>query len=114
MYNYFVVEWCLNNLIWVFGWVGQNIDCVYYFGCDCVDVVGVDIYVDDYGNQVGLFVQVKWIVGDSVLICLYENGLILDLVMLGLKVDWVWFMIWYFCWLQDFRQNVFVLLCDYY
>ena len=114
MYDFFVVDRGLHNLIWVLGWAGQNIDPAYYPGRDCVDVAGADIYVDDHGNQAGLFAQVKRIVGDTVPICLHENGPIPDPATLGPEADWAWFMTWHTRWLQDPQQNAPALLREYY
>jgi len=114
MYDFFVVDRRLHNLIWVLGWAGQNIDPAYYPGRDCVDVAGADIYVDDHGNQAGLFAQVKRIVGDTVPICLHENGPIPDPATLGPEADWAWFMTWHTRWLQDPRQNAPASLREYY
>ena len=77
-------------------------------------MAGADIYVDDHGNQAGLFAQVKRIVGDTVPICLHENGPIPDPATLGPKADWVWFMTWHTRWLQDPQQNAPALLREYY
>ncbi|MES3150794.1 glycosyl hydrolase [Sphingomonas faeni] len=114
MYEFFVVDRKLDNLIWVLGWAGQNIDPAYYPGRDCVDVAGADIYVDDHGNQAGLFAQVKRIVGDTVPICLHENGPIPDPATLGPEADWAWFMTWHTRWLQNPQQNSPALLREYY
>lgn len=114
MYDFFVVDRRLHNLIWVLGWAGQNIDPAYYPGRDCVDVAGADIYVDDHSNQAGLFAQVKRIVGDTVPICLHENGPIPDPATLGPEADWAWFMTWHTRWLQDPQQNTPALLREYY
>ena len=45
------------------------------------------------------------IVGDSVPICLHENGPIPDPALLGSQADWLWFMTWHTRWLMDSAQN---------
>jgi mannan endo-1,4-beta-mannosidase len=95
----------LDNLIWVLGWAGQNVDPAWYPGRDLVDVGGADIYADDHGNLASLFQAVKAIVGDGVPICLHENGPIPDPAMLGPQADWLWFMTWHTRWLMDPGQN---------
>ena len=114
MYRYFTTERKLDNLIWVLGWAGQNVDAAYYPGRDCVDVAGADLYVDDHGNLAPMFGQVKAIVGTSVPICLHENGPIPDPATLGPQADWLWFMTWHTRWLTDPAQNPPALLRDYY
>lgn len=114
MYDDFTHRRGLTNLIWVLGWAGQNIDAAYWPGRDRVDIAGADIYVDDHGNQAPMFAQVKAIVGDSVPICLHENGPIPDPATLGPRADWLWFMTWHTRWLQDPAQNPPALLRDYY
>jgi hypothetical protein len=68
----------LTNLIWVLGWAGQNVDPRYYPGRSMVDVAGADIYASDHGNLAPMFAAVKRIVGETVPICLHENGPIPD------------------------------------
>ncbi|WP_267393653.1 glycosyl hydrolase [Sphingomonas sp. GC_Shp_1] len=114
MYDYFVGVRRLNNLIWVLGWAGQNVDRAYYPGRRYVDVAGADLYVEDHGNLSRMFGQVKAIVGDSVPICLHENGPIPDPQGLGPQADWLWFMTWHTRWLKDPAQNAPDLLRAYY
>ncbi len=114
MYDYYVYERKLDNLIWVLGWAGQNVDPRYYPGRRYVDVAGADIYVEDHGNLAPMFQQVKAIVGDSVPICLHENGPIPDPATLGPQADWLWFMTWHTRWLTDPGQNTEAQLNAYY
>lgn len=114
MYNDYVGRRGLNNLVWVLGWAGQNVDPAYYPGRDIVDVVGADIYVHDHGNLAPMFAKVKAIVGDTLPICLHENGPIPDPVTLGPNADWLWFMTWHTRWLTDPEQNAPDLLRSYY
>lgn len=104
----------LNNLLWVLGWAGQNVDAAYYPGRDLVDIVGADLYVSDHGPLAGMFTQVKAIVGDSVPICMHENGPIPDPATLGPNADWLWFMTWHTRWLEGADQNSPELLSRYY
>lgn len=114
MYGYFTHARGLDNLIWVLGWAGQNVDLRYYPGRQYVDVAGADIYVEDHGNLAPMFAQVKAIVGDSVPICLHENGPIPDPETLGPAADWLWFMTWHTRWLTDPTQNTPAQLRAYY
>lgn len=104
----------LDNLIWVLGWAGQNVDPAWYPGRGLVDVAGADIYADDHGNLAPMFQAVKAIVGDGLPICLHENGPIPDPALLGPQADWLWFMTWHTRWLMDAGQNDPETLKAYY
>ena len=105
MYDYYVRTRGLDNLIWVLGWAGQNVDAAYYPGREYVDIAGADIYVEHHGNLAPMFGQVQAIVGDTVPICLHENGPVPDPATLGPDADWLWFMTWHTRWLTDPAQN---------
>ncbi|MEH3158792.1 MAG: glycosyl hydrolase [Sphingomonas taxi] len=104
----------LDNLIWVLGWAGQNVDPAYHPGRATVDVAGADLYAADHGNLAPMFAAVKRIVGDSVPICLHENGPVPDPATLGPQADWLWFMTWHTRWLTGADQNTPDLLRRYY
>ena len=105
MYDQFTRVHRLNNLIWVLGWAGQNVDPAWYPGRATVDVAGADIYAKDHGNLAPMFAQVKAIVGDTLPICLHENGPVPDPTLLGPTADWLWFMTWHTRWLTGADQN---------
>ncbi|MBO9707968.1 MAG: mannan endo-1,4-beta-mannosidase A and B [Caulobacter sp.] len=105
MFDEFTRRRGLNNLIWVAGWAGQNIDPAWHPGRDRVDIAGADLYAEDHGDLAPMFQEVKAIVGDSVPICLHENGPIPDPAGLGAQADWLWFMTWHTQWLMDPAQN---------
>jgi mannan endo-1,4-beta-mannosidase len=98
----------------VLGWAGQNVDAAYYPGRDLVDIVGADLYVDDHGPLADIFGKVKAIVGDTVPICLHENGPLPDPALLGPAADWLWFMTWHTRWIEGADQNPQDLLARYY
>lgn len=114
MYDEFTHRRGLDNLIWVLGWAGQNVDPAWYPGREQVDVAGADIYVDDHGDLAPMFKAVKAIVGDTVPICLHENGPIPEPSLLGPQADWLWFMTWHTRWLMDPAQNDPARLKAYY
>jgi mannan endo-1,4-beta-mannosidase len=105
MYDQFTRVHRLDNLIWVLGWAGQNVDPAWYPGRGTVDVAGADIYANDHGNLAAMFAQVKAIVGDTLPICLHENGPVPDPTLLGASADWLWFMTWHTRWLTGADQN---------
>lgn len=92
MYELFTYEHRLDNLIWVAGFAGQSIDPRWYPGRDQVDIAGADIYVHDHGALAPMFAQVQALVGDTVPICLHENGPVPDPALLGPAADWLYFM----------------------
>jgi hypothetical protein len=106
MYDQFTRVHRLDNLIWVLGWAGQNVDAAWYPGRTRVDVAGADIYAKDHGNLAPMFAQVKAIVGDTLPICLHENGPVPDPALLGPGADWLWFMTWHTRWLTGADQNM--------
>lgn len=101
MHDSFTREHRLDNLIWVLGWAGQNVDPAYYPGRRYVDIAGADIYAEDHGNLAPMFAEVKAIVGDAMPICLHENGPIPDPALLGPDADWLWFLTWHTRWLKE-------------
>jgi len=114
MYDRFTRMHRLDNLVWVLGWAGQNVDPAWYPGRATVDIAGADIYAKDHGALAPMFAQVKAIVGDTVPICLHENGPVPDPVLLGPQADWLWFMTWHTRWLTGADQNTPDLLRRYY
>lgn len=114
MHDHFTRRMRLNNLLWVLGWAGQNVGAAYYPGRALVDIAGADLYVSDHGPLSPMFEQVKAIVGDTVPICLHENGPVPDPSTLGRDADWLWFMTWHTRWLEGADQNPPDLLAKYY
>jgi mannan endo-1,4-beta-mannosidase len=114
MYDRYTRVHRLDNLVWVLGWAGQNVDAAWYPGRETVDIAGADIYAKDHGNLAPMFAQVKAIVGDSVPICLHENGPVPDPALLGPEADWLWFMTWHTRWLTGRDQNTPELLKQYF
>jgi len=114
MYDRYTRVHRLTNLIWVLGWAGQNVDAAWYPGRAQVDIAGADIYVQDHGNLAPMFAQVKAIVGDTLPICLHENGPVPDPALLGPDADWLWFMTWHSRWLTGADQNTPDLLRRYF
>ncbi|KQV64164.1 mannan endo-1,4-beta-mannosidase A and B [Caulobacter sp. Root343] len=114
MYDDFTHRRGLDNLIWVAGWAGQNVDPDWYPGRERVDIAGADLYADDHGAMAPMFQQVRAVVGDTVPICLHENGPIPDPALLGPQADWLWFMTWHTRWLTDPSQNDPAHLKAYY
>jgi len=114
MYDRYTRVHRLDHLIWVLGWAGQNVDAAYYPGRETVDIAGADIYVADHGNLAPMFAAVKRIVGETVPICLHENGPVPDPALLGPQADWLWFMTWHTRWLTGADQNTPELLKRYF
>ncbi len=114
MYDRYTRVHRLTNLIWVLGWAGQNVDAAWYPGRAQVDIAGADIYVQDHGNLAPMFAQVKAIVGNTLPICLHENGPVPDPALLGPGSDWLWFMTWHSRWLTGADQNTPDLLRRYF
>jgi mannan endo-1,4-beta-mannosidase len=101
MFDLFTRARGLDNLIWVLGYAGQNIDPAYNPGRAYYDIAGADIYVQDHGNLAPMFAQMKAIVGNDTMIALHENGAIPDPTTLGPSADWLYFLTWHTRWIMD-------------
>ena len=76
MFDKFVNEYELNNLIWV--WNGQDME--WYPGDEYVDIVGIDIYPGEhvYTSQIDKFLITGAAPASNKIIALTENGCIPD------------------------------------
>lgn len=76
MYDIMTNEYNLTNLIWM--WNGQSAE--WYPGDDVVDIVSWDIYADkyEYGSFSTTFAELAQCYGDTKLIALSENGVVMD------------------------------------
>lgn len=95
MYDRYTEYWKLDNLIWVFGYSGNNRGYdKWYPGDEYVDIIGADSYND--GANEKLYQSVEKIVGEEMPICFHECGRIPTVQQLkDGKADWVWFMTWH-------------------
>jgi hypothetical protein len=101
MYNYFVHDRGLNNLIWVLCYTGQP-DAAWYPGDEYVDIGGADIYDAGNGPQTSMYNAVKTITRDQFPIAYHECGIPPDPdLCLAQNAMWSWWMEWHTTWLQD-------------
>ncbi|MBE9583687.1 mannan endo-1,4-beta-mannosidase A and B [Mucilaginibacter sp. JRF] len=94
MYDYFVKEEKLNNLIWVFGYTAKP-DSTWYPGDEYVDIVGADDYGDD-SPHTEMYKLTKAISNRSIPIAYHECGVPPDpdkCVAEG--TIWSWWMEWH-------------------
>lgn len=95
MYNYFVNERKLNNLIWVLCYTGKP-DAAWYPGDQYVDIAGADTYNAGNGPQPEMYQKVKDITGDKKMITYHECGIPPDPKQCAeQKVMWLWWMEWH-------------------
>ena len=113
MYKYYTFERGLDNLIWVLGYT-KDVQASYYPGRQYVDIAGADVYVDDHGPLSEMFGAVKAVVGDSVPICLHENGPIPDPARLGPDADWLYFLTWHSEFISDGKRNSIEQIRQYF
>ncbi|HLO59661.1 MAG TPA: glycosyl hydrolase [Bacteroidales bacterium] len=100
MYNYFVHDRGLNNLIWVLCYTGQP-DAAWYPGDEYVDIGGADIYDAGNGSQATMYIAVKTITNDKFPIAYHECGIPPDPdLCLAQNAMWSWWMEWHTTWLQ--------------
>ncbi|MCC8408034.1 glycoside hydrolase family 26 protein [Mucilaginibacter sp. UR6-1] len=94
MYNYFVKEEKLNNLIWVLGYTSKP-DAAWYPGDEYVDITGADDYGDDSPHKT-MYEQTKQISSRSIPIAYHECGIPPDPdKCLAEGVVWSWWMEWH-------------------
>ncbi len=85
----------LNNLIWVWTTDVDDDALEWYPGDDYVDIIGMDIYADDYNSQYINFDNVKDIFAGKKMITLSECGKIPEPDQMQEYGDmWSWFMPW--------------------
>jgi hypothetical protein len=103
MYNYFVHERGLNNLIWVLCYTG-NPDGSWFPGDEYVDIVGADSYDGGNGPHVTMFTKVQEIIQKNpTLIPFHECGIPPDPdACFDSGTMWSWWMEWH----TDFLEKV--------
>ena len=74
MYNYYVHDRKLNNLIWVLCYTGKP-DAAWYPGDAYVDIAGADTYSKDNAPQAGMYRAMQSIVGTRKPITYHECGI---------------------------------------
>jgi hypothetical protein len=99
MFDYFVHERGLNNLIWVLCYT-DNPQESWYPGDEYVDIAGADTYDNGDGPQMGMFNKVKTITADKFPIAYHECGIppVPDQCILHGGI-WSWWMEWHTDWL---------------
>ena len=101
MYDRYTNYHKLDNLIWVFGYSGNNRDYdKWYPGDEYIDIIGADSYSD--GANEKLYRSVEKIADGKMPICFHECGRIPTVKQLKEgKADWVWFMTWHTEYITD-------------
>lgn len=101
MYDRYTNHHKLDNLIWVFGYSGNNRDYdKWYPGDEYIDIIGADSYSD--GANEKLYRSVEKIADGKMPICFHECGRIPTVKQLkDGKADWVWFMTWHTEYITD-------------
>ena len=104
MFDYFVNERGLNNLIWVLGYDGSP-SSSYNPGDGYFDIVGGDTYGTDspYGS---IYNSCKSIHGSTIPVCMHECGTIPNPDQCQSQgIMWSWFMLWHTGHLTDHNQT---------
>lgn len=92
MYDYFTVEWELDNLIWVLGYSHMGENCAEWYPGDAYcDVIGADSY--EGGAQPKLYKCMQKVTVTKPC-CFHECGTNPTQEELQ-KVPWSWFMTWH-------------------
>jgi hypothetical protein len=95
MFNYFVKDRGLNNLIWVLCYTGDP-DPSWYPGDEYVDIAGADTYNAGNGSQLTMYTKVKNIINNEFPIAYHECGIPPDPDQcLNQGAMWSWWMEWH-------------------
>lgn len=114
MYNYYVHERKLNNLIWNLGY-SRFADSSWFPGDAYVDIIGSDTYDGCEEPHAGMFKSVEEIVKDNPMpVCYHECGVPPD-PDLSLKEGamWLWWMEWHAEYLRKVDVNYLKLLYNH-
>lgn len=99
MYEYFVYERGLNNLIWVLCYIADP-DPAWYPGDNYVDIAGADTYNTGNDAHLPMYNEVKAIINDRFPIAYHECGIPPDPDdCLAKGAIWSWWMEWHTDWL---------------
>ncbi|GAB3937838.1 glycosyl hydrolase [Mucilaginibacter myungsuensis] len=94
MYNYYVHDQHLDNLIWVHCYMDKP-DAAWYPGREYVDIAGPDTYQPGLSRK-GMYEQTRAIVGDTMPIAFHECGIPPDPAKSFAEGSkWSWFMQWH-------------------
>ncbi len=105
MYNYFVNERKLNNLIWVLCFSG-NPEAEWYPGKKYVDIAGADTYHVGDDPKTEMYRNVKAIVGEKMPVVYHECGTPPNPdKCLQEKTMWLWWMEWHTSHLQNIDKE---------
>ena len=100
MFDVFVNQKGLRNLVWVWTTEEKEDALAWYPGDDCVDVVGRDFYYyprrSDHASLIEVFTAVRDLFGGRKIVALSENGSVpYPAEMEADGAHWSWFMPWY-------------------
>lgn len=113
MYDYFVKERGLNNLIWVLCYTGDP-DAKWYPGDKYVDIAGADTYAKNDSPQKPMYTTVKTITGDKFPIAFHECGMLPNPdKCLSEGVMWSWWMEWHTSHLQGLDKTYLKYVYDH-
>lgn len=113
MFDYFVKERGLNNLIWVLCYTG-NIDGTWYPGDQYVDVAGGDTYGVGEDPQTAMYNNVKKVINDRFPIAYHECGVPPNPdKCLASGAIWSWWMEWHTNYLTDIDKTYLKKVYDH-
>ncbi len=106
MFNYFVNERKLNNLIWILCYT-DNPDIKWYPGDEYVDMIAADSYTKDSDPQVKMFGKIRDITGDNLSpVAYHECGMIPDPEeCFKTGAMWSWWMLWHTTFLSQMDHD---------
>ena len=113
MYNYYVKERGLNNLIWTLCYTGQP-DVAWYPGDQYVDIAGADTYAKNDTPQMEMYNKVKTITSNRIPIAFHECGTPPNPdKCLSEGGMWSWWMEWHTSHLQNLDKTYLKFVYDH-
>jgi len=114
MFDYFVYDRGLNNLIWVLCYTGSP-DGDWFPGNEYVDIAGADTYDGSSESHLGMFNDVASAIdGNNYPICFHECGVPPDPDQcLSSGAMWSWWMEWHTDYLTNMSMDYLTLLYEH-
>jgi len=103
MFDYFVHQRKLDNLLWVLGY-SRQVDAAYHPGIDYYDILSADNYIATHDPQSDMWRDLMAL-DSAQLIAMQENGPIPDPDLMPADVHWLYFLTWHSEFITDGKAN---------
>lgn len=103
MFDYFVHQRKLDNLLWVLGY-SRKVDAAYHPGIDYYDILSADNYIETHDPQADMWKDLVAL-DPGKLVAMQENGPIPDPDLMPPDVHWLYFLTWHSEFITDGKAN---------